>query len=498
MHELPPRNAPHDLSGPSAEAADRDASSLRHCGIPLHTRIFLGLLVGAAAGIAVNALYGPGHEAVDWVVSNITEPIGLLFLRLLSMIVIPLVVSSLILGVAGIGDVRTLGRIGLKSFVYTVAFSAISVAIGVTLANTIQPGRALSPQVRDELEVRGDKRASEEVKQADQAKPAVAGSPLMQAVKTLVPANPVAAAAGETPNMMQLMVYALLVGITVTLLPRATTSGLLETLQGLYEVSVRLVGLLMHLAPAAVACLLFNNTARFGLDLLQSLLWFMTTVLIGLGLQMFVVYPLSIRLLSGLSPFEFFRRIEAVILTAFSTSSSNATLPTALRVAEEDLGIPREINGFVLTVGATANQNGTALYEGVAVLFLAQIAGVDLSLGQQLMLVCLAILGGIGTAGVPSGSIPFIIGVLATLGINPSLVGIIIGVDRILDMCRTTLNVVGDLTIATYVARSEGHGLLATPPSPQTSRDHAEPSSPPAADDDSERPWLDDKSLGGQ
>src|SRR5215467_5286204 len=182
MHELPPRNASHDLSGPSAEAADRDASSLRHCGIPLHTRIFLGLLVGAAAGIAVNALYGPGHEAVDWVVSNITEPIGLLFLRLLSMIVIPLVVSSLILGVAGIGDVRTLGRIGLKSFVYTVAFSAISVAIGVTLANTIQPGRALSPQVRDELEVRGDKRASEEVKQADQAKPAVAGSPLMQAV----------------------------------------------------------------------------------------------------------------------------------------------------------------------------------------------------------------------------------------------------------------------------------------------------------------------------
>lgn len=466
MDELFLRDTPHDSGGRSTDAADQDVSSLRRRGMPLHTRIFVGLLVGAAAGVAVNTLSGPGQVTVDWVVSNITEPIGILFLRLLSMIVVPLVISSLIIGVAGIGDIRTLGRIGLKSFVYTLAFSAVSVAVGITLANTIQPGRALSPQIKDELEARGVKRASEEVEKAVQAKPAVAEAPLMQAVKTLVPANPVAAASGETPNMMQLMVYALLVGVAVTLLPKGATSVLLEALQGLYEVSVRLVGLLMHLAPVAVACLLFNNTSRFGLDLLQSLLWFMATVLIGLGLQMFVVYSLSIRLLSGISPVEFFRRIETVILTAFSTSSSNATLPTALRVAEENLGIPKEINGFVLTVGATANQNGTALYEGVAVLFLAQIAGVDLSLGQQLMVVGLAILGGIGTAGVPSGSIPFIIGVLATLGINPSLIGIIIGVDRILDMCRTTLNVVGDLTIATYVARSEGHELLVTPRRP--------------------------------
>ena len=165
-------------------------------------------------------------------------------------------------------------------------------------------------------------------------------------------------------------------------------------------------------------------------------------------------------LLSGLNPFDFFRRVKTVMLTAFSTSSSNATLPTALRVAEENLGVPREINSFVLTVGATANQNGTALYEGVTVLFLAQLAGVDLSLGQQLMVVYLAILGGIGTAGVPSGSIPFIIVVLATLHVNPALIAVILGVDRILDMCRTTLNVVGDLTAATYVARSEGFRLL--------------------------------------
>jgi len=186
-------------------------------------------------------------------------------------------------------------------------------------------------------------------------------------------------------------------------------------------------------------------------------------VLAGLALHMFGVYSLSVYFLSRLSPIDFFRRIKTVMLTAFSTSSSNATLPTALRVSEENLGVPREINSFVLTVGATANQNGTALYEGVTVLFLAQLAGIDLTLGQQVMVAYLAILGGIGTAGVPSGSIPFIVLVLVTIGVNPALIAIILGVDRILDMCRTTLNVTGDITAATYVARSEGYELLKSP-----------------------------------
>jgi len=183
-------------------------------------------------------------------------------------------------------------------------------------------------------------------------------------------------------------------------------------------------------------------------------------VLLGLGLHFFGVYSLSVYFLSRINPLEFFKRIRTVIVTAFSTSSSNATLPTALRISHENLGVPKEINSFVLTVGATANQNGTALYEGVTVLFLAQLAGVDLSFSVQLMVVYLAILGGIGTAGVPSGSIPFIIGILAMIGIDPALIAIILGVDRILDMCRTTLNVVGDLTAATFVARSEGFELL--------------------------------------
>jgi DAACS family dicarboxylate/amino acid:cation (Na+ or H+) symporter len=205
---------------------------------------------------------------------------------------------------------------------------------------------------------------------------------------------------------------------------------------------------------------MFNNTARFGLDLLLALGWFVLTVLLGLGLHMFGTYSISLRLLSRISPVEFFRRIKTVMLTAFSTSSSAATLPTTLRVSEENLGVPREINSFVLTIGATANQNGTALYEGVTVLFLAQLAGVDLTFGQQLMVAYLAMLGGIGTAGVPSGSIPFIVVVLTTISVNPTLIAVILGVDRILDMCRTVLNVVGDMTAATYVARSEGCELL--------------------------------------
>jgi dicarboxylate/amino acid:cation (Na+ or H+) symporter, DAACS family len=239
------------------------------------------------------------------------------------------------------------------------------------------------------------------------------------------------------------------------LLPIDQSAALLGAMEGLYTASAKLIDMIMRFAPIAVACLLFNNTARFGLDVLAALGWFVLTVLAGLVLHMFGTYSLSVQFLSKISPIDFFRRIKMVMITAFSTSSSNATLPTALRAAEEQLAVPRTISSFVLTIGATANQNGTALYEGVTVLFLAQVAGVDLSLGHQILVAYLAILGSIGTAGVPSGSIPFIIVVLTTIHINPALIGIILGVDRILDMCRTTLNVAGDLTAATYIARKE-------------------------------------------
>lgn len=428
-------------------------------GLALHTKILIGLIVGVVAGVAVNQLLGGDNARVAWVIDNITHPLGQLFLRLLLMIVVPLVFSSLVVGIAGIGDIRKLGRVGLKSFGYCLVISAISVAIGLTLANTIKPGNRIDPATSAALQQRFASDASTRVEDAKKA--SSSSTPLMSVIETIVPKNPFfAVAAKEDANMLHLMFFGLIIGVAITLLPVTVTAPVLRVLEGLYEITAKIIEMIMKIAPYAVACLLFSTTARFGLELLQALGWFVVTVLLGLSLHMFGVYSLSVYFLSRISPLEFFRRVKTVILTAFSTSSSNATLPTALRVSEQNLGVPQEINSFVLTVGATANQNGTALYEGVTVLFLAQLAGVDLTLGQQLMVVYLAIIGGVGTAGIPSGSIPFIIGVLVTIGVNPALIAIILGVDRLLDMCRTTLNVTGDMTAATFVARSEGYELL--------------------------------------
>lgn len=430
-------------------------------GIALHTKILIGLLVGAIGGVIVNKMVGGDNAWVVWTVKNFTQPIGTLFLNLLLMIVVPLVFSSLVVGVAGIGDIRKLGRIGLKSFAYCLIISAISVIIGLGLANTIQPGKRIAPEIQTQLKEKFSSNAAtvtEAQKKADEA--AKADSALMQAVKTIVPKNVFNSISGENPNMLHIMFFALLIGIAITLLPAPVSTPFVNVMDSLFHITSKIIDIIMKLAPYAVACLLFNNVAQFGLELLGSLGWFVVTVLLGLGLHFFGVYSLSVWLLSKINPIEFFKRVRTVMVTAFSTSSSNATLPTALRVTEENLGVPKEINSFVLTVGATANQNGTALYEGVTVLFIAQLAGIDLTLGVQLMVVYMAILGGIGTAGVPSGSIPFIIGILVLIGIDPALIAIILGVDRILDMCRTTLNVVGDITAATFVARSEGYELL--------------------------------------
>jgi DAACS family dicarboxylate/amino acid:cation (Na+ or H+) symporter len=388
-------------------------------GMALHTKILIGLLIGVIGGLVANMTLGGSHENVTWTIANITQPIGTLFLNLLLMIVVPLVFSSLVVGVAGIGDIRKLGRIGLKSFAYCLIISAISVVIGLGLANTIRPGERIDPEVKAQLEQKyssGAKTMTEaQMKAAEAAKN---DSPLMQAVKTIVPKNVFNSISGENPNMLHIMFFAMIIGIAITLLPSPVSAPFVGVMESLFAITTKIIDIIMKFAPYAVACLLFNNIAVFGVDLLRSLGWFVATVLLGLGLHFFGVYSLSVWFLSKINPIEFFKRVRTVIVTAFSTSSSNATLPTALRVSHENLGVPKEINSFVLTVGATANQNGTALYEGVTVLFIAQLAGVELTIGLQLMVVYMAILGGIGTAGVPSGSIPFIIGILAMIGID--------------------------------------------------------------------------------
>jgi len=247
------------------------------------------------------------------------------------------------------------------------------------------------------------------------------------------------------------MVFALLVGAAIATEPERC-GPLAAWLEGWHAVAMTVIGWALRLAPVGAGCLVFKVAAQLGFDVVVSLCWFAATVLAGLGLQLAVVYPLVLRLFAGRSPAAFLRGVAPAMEVAFGTSSSNATLPTALAVAENNLRLPRETARFVLTVGATANQNGTALYEGVVVLFLAQVYGIDLAVGQQLQVVLMSILAGIGTAGVPGGSLPLIAVLARSVGVPAEGIGLIFGVDRLLDMCRTVLNVTGDLVVASCVA----------------------------------------------
>lgn len=423
----------------------------------LHTKIFIGLAIGAIAGLAANLGLphqddGSPHATLIWVARNLAEPVGQVFLRLIFMVVIPLVFCALVLGVASIGDFRRLGRLGLTTLLMTLLLSGISVAIGLGLANGVQPGLRLPEAKRADLRQQYAGQAASAVEQARSAKS------LRDTILDIIPKNPlqemVGALDGSSPGggMLSVMFFAVVVGVSIALNPERTTT-LVGVLEGIYDVTMTVVSFAMQLAPYCVAALVFTMTALLGLDIFQTLLWYIATVLTGLGLQLIVVYSIVVVLLVGIRPRKFFTDISEAMLTAFATSSSNATLPTSLRVAEHDLGIRPEVSRFVLTVGATANQNGTALYEGVTVLFLAQAFGVDLSLAQQLTVVLMSVLAGIGTAGVPGGSLPLVVLVLQAVGIPGEGVGIILGVDRLLDMCRTTLNVTGDLVVAACVDR---------------------------------------------
>ena len=404
----------------------------------LSLRMLLGLALGAGLGAAAHAVLDPA--SLESFVANVTEPVGKIFLRLLFMLVIPLVLSALPLGVAGLGDLRALGRVGLRTLIYTVAVSAIAVVIGVTLVNTLQPGAAVDPAVAERL------RAS-----APAAPPV--GAIGVELLVRLVPSNVVQSMAEG--DLLAVMVFAVFLGVGLAAVRTGPARRLEEGLQGLYDVVMWLLEAVIRLAPLGIACLVFTLTARLGLDVLRQLAAYVVVVIAGLAIHQFGVYSLSVRWLGGMSPRTFFRAIRPAMLTAFSTASSNATLPTALAVAEHELHLPPQISRFVLTLGSTANQNGTALFEGVTVLFLAQFYGIDLSLAQQLTVVAICILGGIGTAGVPAGSIPVIVMILGLVGVPPEGIGMILGVDRFLDMCRTAVNVTGDLAAAVVVSQGE-------------------------------------------
>ena len=404
--------------------------------------MLLGLLVGLVLGVAAHQfLAGPGLEGF---VRYVTEPAGKLFLRLLFVLVIPLIVSALAVGVAALGDLRSLGRIGLKTFAYTVAVSIVAVMIGVGMVNLFQPGHGLSPDLKARL--------SAQASAAPPPAPNQGGSGV-DFVVGLVPSNPIKAMADG--DMLAVMVFSLLLGLGLALTRTESARRFEETLEGIYDVVMRLLGMVLQAAPFGVACLLFTLTARLGLDVLRQLGAYVLVVVGALAIHQFIVYSLSVAWLGRMNPLTFFRGVRPAMITAFSTASSNATLPTALMVAEQNLKLPPHVSRFVLTLGSTANQNGTALFEGVTVLFLAQFYGVHLELTQQFMVVFICVLGGIGTAGVPAGSIPVVMMILGMVGIPAEGIGMILGVDRFLDMCRTTLNVTGDLAAAVVVSRGE-------------------------------------------
>lgn len=416
-------------------------------GLPLHLLMLIGFVVGLSGGLAVNLLIGGETSWVQWVTSNITGPIGQIFLRLLFMLVLPLLFSALVVGVAEMGDLKSLGRAGLKSLAFTIVISTIAVIIGLVMVNIFRPGDGVDPVLAQSLLNQGREGAQSIISGAPEG--VSAGSFFLE----LVPSNVFTAAAEN--QILPVMVFALLFGIGLVMVQTPASAHLKITIEGIFDVMMKLIGMVIKLAPIAIACLMFNLAALFGWDLLLRLAAFAGVAIGAMAIHMFVVYPICIAVLGGMSPIKFFRSIREAMVVSFSTASSNASLPVSLRVAEEELGLPKKIARFVLTVGATANQNGTALFEGVTVLFLAQFFGVDLTIGQQFLVMFVCILGGIGTAGVPAGSLPVIAMILAMVGVPPEGIGLVLGVDRFLDMCRTTLNVTGDLVVATVVSRGE-------------------------------------------
>jgi Na+/H+-dicarboxylate symporter len=392
---------------------------------PLHFQMLAGFAIGLSGGLIVNLTAGDAAW-VKAITTYVTGPAGQVFLRLLFMLVIPLLFSALVTGVAEMGDLASLKRVGLRTLLFTLMLSTISVAVALVLVNVIRPGGGVDPALARAM-----------LAQTGSGAGAIVGSGRdqpsgVEAVLGIIPTNAIKAAADD--DILALMVFALAIGIGLVLVRTDKTQIFHDAVEGLLEVAMALIGLVIRLAPIAVACFMFNLAALFGFDILIRLSWYVATVLSAILFQLVIVYGAGVWFAAGMGPRTFFGGAREAMMMAFSTASSNASLPTSLRIAETELKLPRKVARFVLTIGATANQNGTAIFEGVTVIFLAQFFGVELSLSKQIT-------------------------VMLVVGVPPAAIGIVLGVDRLLDMCRTMLNVTGDLAIATMV---NGHNPAVT------------------------------------
>lgn len=405
--------------------------------LTLPTQIAIGMVIGVLLGAVV------GESIV------VIKPIGDLFLRLIRMVVVPLVFASLLVGTATVGDPKKLGRIGGRTMAYYLCTTAIAITIGLLIANIVQPGAGMDPIVQGELLADFGSGADSSIDNMHQ-RPSISDTLL-----DIVPQNPIEALA--TANMLQIIFFAVMFGVALTLVPnQERKASVLSFFEGVSDAMIQLVHIIMLIAPIGVLALMAVAVGQFGLDVLRVLLLYAGCVVLGLFLHMSLVYTAAVKLFANMSPRRFFAAIRPAQIVAFSTSSSGAALPVTMERVTKGLGVPEQISSFVLPLGATINMDGTALYQGVATVFIAQVYGVELGLGGQLTIVLMATLASIGAAAVPGVGIITLAMVLEQLGLPLDGIALILGVDRILDMLRTATNVTGDASAAVIVAAAEG------------------------------------------
>jgi len=399
------------------------------------TKILLGMVLGAAAGLLFK-------ESIVEI-----KPVGTAFIRLIQMIVIPLVFASLVVGTASLGDGKKMGRIGIKTLVYYFFTTAFAIILGLVIANLLKPGSGLPADVQQELMQNYQAQAGEEISTIQEE------TNLVDTVLNVIPTNPFKALSqGE---LLQIIFFAILLGLGLALIPNKKSSAVMTFFDGINDASIKIVNIAIKLAPYGVFALLSSVVSSFGTDILFSLVKYAVITIVGMVIMIFI-YPLVVFLFTGTNPLTFIKSMRSPQLIAFSTSSSAAALPVTINTCEQELGVPKNVSSFVLPLGATVNMDGTALYQGVSALFIAQVYGMSLSLGDQLTIVLTATLASIGTAGAPGAGMLMLVLVLKQVGIPLEGISLILGVERILDMFRTTVNITGDASAAVIVAGTEG------------------------------------------
>ena len=410
--------------------------------LQLYTKVLIGLLLGVIFGVLANQW---GFSAF---VFSYIKPIGSAFIRLISMVVAPLVFASLLVGTASLNDIRKLGRIGAKTVAYYLCTTIIAISIGLLLANTFRPGTGLSQEKRTQLT------ESVSEKEGAQIETALKKPTVTDILLNIIPTNPVKAFVEG--KMLQIIFLALMAGICLSLIPTERSRPVINFFEGINELIIQMVHIIMKLAPYGVFALISAVVADFGLGILFVLLKYSLVVIVGLILQVTIVYSSAIKIFSKHKIRTFFRGIRPAQLIAFSSASSSATLPVTMECTERNLGVSGQIASFALPLGATINMDGTALYQGVSAVFIAQVYGMGLTVPQQLIIVLTAVLASIGTAGTPMAGVITLAIVLESIGVPLEGIAIILGVERILDMCRSVVNVTGDASCAVVVASSEG------------------------------------------